>query len=165
MEYDPAVFRRLDEVQRANQAVINAFAAHPAFEAQRSKGKGRIFTLWEYSTETDGILDNLLKNYPLTDTPAPRHSRMQTTWTDELSESEQHEMRDDAVGRCIIVHQMIHVPADRVANMFHEEVTPDMGDDVRKAAKLVHYVIFEIDSEKAREEEQRQRAQEQLLEI
>lgn len=91
----------LPEIRAANNSLIQAFEAHPQFAPQHSRRQGKIYFMWDFAKRTSAMFDSILQDLPPPDTPATRGS-IPNVPPSSMSQRQKKELRDDAVGRCVM---------------------------------------------------------------
>lgn len=128
----------LSQTRDANQALIFALQAHPAFPDQFSAHQGKVYFMWDFAKRTHAMFDSLIDDMPAPDTPATRGS-IPTAPPSTMTEGQKKALASDAVGRCMMLQMMMDDQSPMSGIMFGEapgqEV--DLGVDVKTKAKAV----------------------------
>ncbi|KAF2474678.1 uncharacterized protein BDR25DRAFT_111038 [Lindgomyces ingoldianus] len=140
----PSSLHRISQIQSANLSLISAFESHPTFSSQHSSRQGKIYFMWDFAKRTDAMFQSLMHSYAQPDTPATRGS-VPDLPPARMTEEQSGELKEDVVGRCVMLWTMITDGSGKTGVMFGEvegqEV--DLGEDVRAKAEVVRRVIFE----------------------
>ncbi|KAF2185088.1 hypothetical protein K469DRAFT_489620, partial [Zopfia rhizophila CBS 207.26] len=122
--------------------LIQAFESHSVFESQYSTRSGKIYFMWDFANRTEAMFQSILHNYPPPDTPATRRT-IPNVPPACMTEKQREELREDAVGRCMLLWTMITDSSGKTGMMFGEAPGQgvELGDEVKRKAEDVKSMI------------------------
>ena len=93
---------------------------------------------------TNAMFESILENTPPPDTPALR-GVIPNVSPVNMTEGQRKQLKNDAVGRCMMLWQLLTDTSGRSGMMFGEAPGKgvDVGDEVRRKAEEVKSVIFQ----------------------
>ncbi|KAF2797677.1 hypothetical protein K505DRAFT_322425 [Melanomma pulvis-pyrius CBS 109.77] len=140
----PGAMSRIPQISEANRALIQAFESHAAFASQSAQRSGKVYFMWDFANRTEAMFQSILQNYPPPDTPATRGT-IPNVPPASMTQTERDELKEDSVGRCMMLHSMIKDTSGKTAIMFGEAPGRgiDLGDDLKRAADAVKDVIYQ----------------------